>query len=155
MIESSTQNIYLWSASLHKHTHNSYRQVTQIMPISDLEVLTQQIEELRLIRCSLLPEECFTFLLPPEQCEALESVFSGDILVADTIPIPQLRFQLKSNKYPVSFDVMVPASYNGLDSSPGRRLPSISIEGYDLTRRQHEHWGSVIAETFDAVGYTE
>lgn len=116
--------------------------------------LSQQLEELILIRCSLLPGEQFNFLdpiscSPDNEAIRWESLAAEGIVTAvdDMDSLSPARFQVAVDGASVSFEI----DYQGYDGECMTVNDCISINGDNLSRAAQENWREIIREKLKGV----
>ncbi|KAH8099459.1 hypothetical protein BXZ70DRAFT_1009266 [Cristinia sonorae] len=114
--------------------------------------ITRQLEELNLIKCSLLNDEHIA-LTDSGQWEALLQN-SEDVSALPT-PDSALRFQVKCENVPIWFEVNVPDDY-GAQESNGLALDGIvSVRGDQITRSEQEGWQRIVKQSSEELGESE
>ncbi|KAI6012766.1 hypothetical protein F5J12DRAFT_718279 [Pisolithus orientalis] len=118
--------------------------------------LDHQLRELQLIRCSLMPGEVFSFVLPSEDViiwssllDALDNGVDDEtgLPTADTPPC-SARISIRVPGSPVWFEVRVP-------EGPILRCSDVCVRGENISRDQQEHWQSVISQSIAEVQDSE
>jgi hypothetical protein len=124
--------------------------------------LDQQLQELELIQCSLLPGELFTFILPPEDAaiwtSLLESRSSAGGTHSDgnsdsTDPPCQPRFQIRVSGARIWFEVELPSIKR--TTSTTQAQVNISVKGENISRGVQERWQAAVREKMLEVGNSE
>ncbi|TFY60751.1 hypothetical protein EVJ58_g4950 [Rhodofomes roseus] len=124
------------------------------MPLT-ASVLSRQLEELNLLKHSLLPGEEFASLPPtegPDHWATLldsysENAESLDLEeVARTLPPAHLRIQ--SNGIDIWFEVGLSEDYEG-GCAPANAGYSVSVKGETLARREQEAWQAFVKEKME------
>lgn len=122
----------------------------------------RQLQELHLIRSSLLPGEHFSFVLAPEDAAVWSSLLENqtydttsttgpdsmsDSELHSTPPqLCQARFSVKVQDSQVWFEIQVPGN------SAHFRCADISVKGENISRDQQEFWRSTIREKMESDG---
>ncbi|THU93589.1 hypothetical protein K435DRAFT_779787 [Dendrothele bispora CBS 962.96] len=124
--------------------------------------LEKQLEELQLIKFSLLPGEILLFL---DHCKVwddlLEIYSSGDVNKLpgneDMEELPQVTFQVSLESWNVWFEVTFSKTYTGFNNvdDAGRSRSNVSIKGEDITRAEQEEWSNLVKEKLTEIGETE
>jgi hypothetical protein len=129
--------------------------------MTDNDDLMHQVEELKLITCSLLPDEIFAFISPNPDENDIWLDLIHDVKILDDVlssihddSLPQASFHLKVEGCKIWFEVTFPVDYNGTDISDTRQTPVISIQG-DVSRTDQELWNTIVRDTLVEVGATE
>ncbi|KAF7347242.1 RWD domain-containing protein 2B [Mycena venus] len=111
-----------------------------------------RLEELQLIRFTLLPEEILTFLddersvwsrLLDEYGEDASACEAADFSWPPTPP----HIQVKPQSSKLWFEVQFP--------SPHNPMPSVSVKGENVTRSEQERWQNIIQEKMDEISTSE
>ncbi|KAI0354690.1 hypothetical protein OH77DRAFT_481040 [Trametes cingulata] len=108
------------------------------------------LEEIHLLRCSLLPGELLTFVDDAVNWEALLDAYAVDPdaeLLSLHHPPP---FDVKAVDSDVWFDVELPPEY-GEDGA----MPRVSVKGSHLGRAEQERWQAAVAEALEEVNGSE
>ena len=112
--------------------------------------ILQQLEELQLITCSLLPGESFTF---SEHCETAwsetlsTSIENPDCVCVDlATTIPPVCFNVSIESWHIWFQVELPRTYPEADVRP-----LVTVKGEDITRAEQEAWKSIVDEKLNEV----
>ena len=124
--------------------------------------LFQQLQELHLIRSSLIPGEQFSFVLPPEDADVWSSLLENqaydttpttdpdsipDSELHSTPPQPcQARFSVKVRGSQVWFEIQVPSN------SAHFRCADVSVKGENISRDQQEFWQSTVRQKMESDG---
>jgi hypothetical protein len=121
----------------------------------DADTLTKQLEELHLIRCSLLPGELLTFI--GGDSEAWTELLDNHASATPTSnqfqsTLSPAHLQLKVEAANVWLEVRMPSQYMG-DLRDSR--PSFSVKGENISRSEQESWGRIIAEKSSEIAETE
>ncbi|KAI6159249.1 hypothetical protein EDD17DRAFT_907587 [Pisolithus thermaeus] len=114
-----------------------------------------QLQELQLIRCSLLRGEVFSFVLPSEDMitwtsllDVLDSGVDGEIeLPTKGTSLCSATFSVKVAGLPVWFEVQVP-------EGPIERS-DVLVRGENISRYQQERWQSIVSESIAEVRDSE
>ncbi|TFK99730.1 hypothetical protein BDV98DRAFT_570751 [Pterulicium gracile] len=138
-----------------------------------LDALTQQLEELKLISYSLLPDERFTFISPDPDENATWADLLNDVRSPSDVfstPTSQERtgtgtvgpeslsplcWRLKVDGSKAWFDVTLPSRYNGTDVSDARLTAMITVQGENISRNEHELWNGIVRDVLVEIGATE
>lgn len=109
--------------------------------------LARQLDELQLIRCSLIPKELMTFIHDEEiWCQLLENQESG-------VPssLSTAHFDIKVETANIWFNVKMALSD---PANPGH-APVISVKGKNVSRPEQERWQHIIQEKMAEIADTE
>lgn len=121
----------------------------------DATVLEKQLEELQMVRCSLLPGEIMTFIDDLGFWDNFLEIHSTSGIIPDQLPIAtsQAHFQIKVEAAThVWFEILFPYQYLGdLESC----CPNISVKGQYLGRIEQERWQKIIEEKVGEIAGTE
>jgi hypothetical protein len=108
--------------------------------------LTNQLEDLHLLRCSLLPGELLIFLDDSDTwCSLLESY--PDIAYSPTGNFSDAHFQIKLDNTNIWFEVELPRFYPGTP-------PIVFVKG-DIAREIQERWQTVVKQTLQELEGSE
>ena len=128
------------SSSLIGAGANRSGETTSVATTMDDVALRKQLEELYLVKCSLLPGEQLVFGHEDDAWTALLDAYplddSDDLPVK--APIHPAHLQVKTKRSPVWFDVVVPATY-GSSTSTAFSL-SVTAKCERWTRHEQEQW---------------
>ncbi|THV02296.1 hypothetical protein K435DRAFT_775649, partial [Dendrothele bispora CBS 962.96] len=122
----------------------------------DTSHLEKQLEELQLIKFSLLPGEILLFL---DHCKVwddlLETYSSRNENLEEVLP--QVTFQVSLESWNVWFEITFPKTYAGFNNldDAGRGRSNVSIKGEDITRAEQEEWANLVKEKLTEIGETE
>lgn len=106
--------------------------------------LAKQIEELVLLKCSLLPSEILEFVLPrSEDCVAWTQIVNayseGDYdLQPSFVPSPA-QFIVKIQRIPIWFKIDFPDDYP-LETPKF----NMTVRGYNISRIEQQRWQNII-----------
>lgn len=109
----------------------------------NLSTLLRQLEEIHLLKCSLLPGESITF--DPdfqgidEWSALLDSFSQGGDTAQLAAPSSPARFRIRAENRSIWFDVELPTGYRDDDSS-NVQLPVVAVRGDELGRTEQEQW---------------
>ncbi|RDX46793.1 hypothetical protein OH76DRAFT_1442725 [Lentinus brumalis] len=112
------------------------------------------LEELNLLKCSLLPGELLEFVADSTQWADLLDAYAVDPdcdLPGDLEAPPHLQLKLETSS-DVWYDVTLPPDYG--EALEGR-LPVISVRGDNLGRAEQERWQRVVADALESVHGSE
>jgi acylphosphatase len=118
----------------------------------DADALLKQLDELNLIRCSLLPGEVLTFLDDTQAWTNLldaHATWTGPSHQSMLV-LPRLQIKLESAN--TWFEVEIPRQYAG-DLQTCR--PTFSVKGENISRPEQERWQIIIEEKLDEIADTE
>jgi hypothetical protein len=115
--------------------------------------LARQVEELVLLRCSLLPDELLEFVIPrSEDLEAWTKIVDahsdGD-LVPCHVPC-SAQFTVKISGGHLWFEIELPSGYP-LDTSEF----NVTVRGYDISRTEQQQWQDTVREKRAQLGPIE
>ena len=113
--------------------------------------IQQQLEELNLIKCSLMPGELLQFTSSSPWEELLESYVEG----AADVSLERLdaaRFQLRVDELKLWFEVELPSTYPSDDRAV---LPSVLVRGDEISRSEHERWQAIVKDMLAEVQDSE
>ncbi|GBE77610.1 hypothetical protein SCP_0104900 [Sparassis crispa] len=128
--------------------------------------LSGQLEELHLLRCSLLPGESLTFD-PSEDtdhwCELLDAYAEDPEQVTARAPstLPLARFAVQLEEANVWFDVELPAAYRAATGAADAEnpdapvLPRVSVKSLYLAREEQARWQAAVQEAMVEVRDSE
>ncbi|KAI0081110.1 hypothetical protein K474DRAFT_1614167 [Panus rudis PR-1116 ss-1] len=107
--------------------------------------VSQQLEEINLLKCSLMQGEQLVFDLSSEDAVRWESLLTSypEHTPVDDEHLPCARFQVRVEGSRVWFDVEIPKDYPEKSCAMSAM---ISVRGDTITRQEQEHWRNVIAE---------
>ncbi len=125
----------------------------------------RQLEELHILKCSLVGGEFLTFI-PPNDPDALqwqallENYPDHSEDSPNTFPLSQCRFQVRVDGSHILFEVTLPPEYGSPNMTQEKwrnNLSSmISIRGDETARSEQEVWQKIITKaTFELQGDTE
>ncbi|KDQ62892.1 hypothetical protein JAAARDRAFT_146677 [Jaapia argillacea MUCL 33604] len=108
--------------------------------------LVLQLEELNILKCSLFPDELFSFTLSEEETSKWNGLVEhyANTSDLDGLRWPQsiARFQVVLTGSPVWFEVEFPRNYPGGDTPP-----SISVKVGEVGRDEQERWQGIVKES--------
>ncbi|KAI0368939.1 hypothetical protein BV20DRAFT_968758 [Pilatotrama ljubarskyi] len=109
------------------------------------------LEEVHLLRCSLLPGELLQFTEDAAIWEALLDAYSTDpegvdLPLVDSAP----RFEVKTEDNDVWFAVSLPQEYGKAGA-----MPHVAVKGSNLGRADQERWQAAVAEALEEVRGSE
>ena len=125
--------------------------------------LFQQLEELHLIRSSLMPGEHFSFVLPPEDADVwfslleihqaynttassgLDGISESEKHCAPPRPC-SARFAVKVQDSRIWFEVQVPSD------AAHFRCANVSVKGENTSRDEQEFWQAIVREMLESDG---
>jgi len=116
------------------------------------EGFKQQLEELHLIQCSLLPTEHIVWLDSGDQhswAQAIEN-YSEDPVATVLPPESSASFTLRVEGSKIWFEITLAA----VDDF-GISKPSVSVKGEDITRADQERWQMVVEKGFEEISDSE
>jgi hypothetical protein len=119
--------------------------------------LSRQLEELQLIKFSLLPGEVLVFLEHCSVWDGLLEKYADDMEAGESKTvkeIPPVTFQVSLESWNVWFEIGFPRDYDGLGLRE-RNAPSVAVKGEDITRKEQEEWAKVVREKLEEIGETE
>lgn len=108
--------------------------------------LMQQVEELVLLKCSLLPDEILEFVLSRNEDyeawnEVVEKHSEGDLLVSPSRVSSPAHFAVKVRRIPMWFEIDFPNEYP-LETTAF----TTTVRGYDLSRAEQQRWQDIISK---------
>lgn len=114
-------------------------------------LLSHQLEEIQLIKCSLLPNELFTLVLPENNKEDWLTLLQRDSFgPSDTRsesiihPSSPCRFKLEVLGVPLHFEIEIPKDY---PLTP----PLVYVRGDSIERPLQEKWQKIVSENLEEV----
>ncbi|KIM38229.1 hypothetical protein M413DRAFT_447977 [Hebeloma cylindrosporum] len=115
------------------------------------DVFKQQLEELHLIQCSLLPTECIVFLDSGSWTQAITK-YAEDPYSTLLLPDSPASFLLRVEGSKIWFEItLAPVG----DNKFGISKPSVSVKGEDITRADQERWQKIVVEGFEDIADSE
>ncbi|KAI0789564.1 hypothetical protein C8Q75DRAFT_718580 [Abortiporus biennis] len=121
--------------------------------------LNHQLEELNLLKCSLLEGESLTFIPPydpdAESWKLLLDSYAEGTLAGKSLPSTPARFQVKSSSSRIWFEVELPLDYASGSSAATPLQSMISVRGDEITRSEQEHWQKFINECTSELSESE
>ncbi|KAI0673854.1 hypothetical protein C8Q78DRAFT_656144 [Trametes maxima] len=108
------------------------------------------LEEIHLLKCSLLPGETLRFTEDPSGWEALLESYSADPGMELASAKCPAHFQVIANDSEVWFDVELPLEYGA-----EQHTPHVAVKGRHLGRAEQEQWQTVVAEATKEVRGSE
>ncbi|KAF8549774.1 hypothetical protein OG21DRAFT_1478756 [Imleria badia] len=113
--------------------------------LAHITKLANQLRELHLIQCSLLPGERFTFVLPPQDLAIWSSLLDAFTDADDQ----DARFEIHVVGTQTWFEVVLPLCTDVTDFAPGTAINvatwvTISVKGEHVSRDAHERWNAEI-----------
>jgi len=122
------------------------------MPLT-ADILSRQLEELNLLKHSLLPGEEFISAPPSEGPDHWADLLEAYPENADSIEVahvlPPAHVQIRANGTDVWFEIRLDEDYEGGNSDSARF--SVSVKGETLARREHEAWQVFVKEKMEEV----
>ncbi|KAI9066477.1 hypothetical protein FKP32DRAFT_1542034, partial [Trametes sanguinea] len=115
-----------------------------------MSFLRKILEEIHLLRCSLLPGELIAFTEDAATWEALLDAYATD---PDAKPAPveqPVRFAVRAEDSDIWFDVTLPSDYG-----EEGRMPAIDVKGEHLGREEQQRWQAIVAEALQEVRGSE
>lgn len=113
--------------------------------------LQRQLEELNLIKCSLMPGETLRFVSGSPWEDQLR-VYSDTPELVSNEHLGSARFELRVDDAKLWFDVELPQSY---PSEDGSVLPSVLVRGDEISRSEHERWQAIVKHLLAEVSDSE
>ena len=112
--------------------------------------LRKQLEEIHLLRCSLIPPELFVFVLPPEDHEQWTRLLQrytedGETPDAHWQPTSTCRFEVRIESVSIWFEIELPRGYPGVEG------PNIFVRGKNLQRAEQEKWKELVCDRLKQV----
>ena len=116
------------------------------------ECFKQQLEELHLIQCSLLPTEHIVWLDSGDELSWVQAIenYSEDPFATLLPPESSASFTLRVEGSKIWFEIAL-AAVNDL----GISKPSVSVKGEDITRDDQERWQMVVVQGFEEISDSE
>ncbi|RPD82850.1 hypothetical protein L226DRAFT_607904 [Lentinus tigrinus ALCF2SS1-7] len=112
------------------------------------------LEELNLLKCSLLPGELLEFVVDSTSWTELLDSYSldpdCDLPDRSQCPVPHFQLRLESSS-DVWYDVVLSPNYGAEQAC----LPAISVKGDNLGRAEQERWQRVVANALESVHGSE
>ena len=105
--------------------------------------LERQLEELELIRCSVMPGEVLTFVDDHDRWLALLDRFSAErtIPADDDIPALPISFEVCLEGHDHRISVELPVDYPEVS-----KLPNVAVKGTTISRAEQDRWTRLIQE---------
>ncbi|KAH9897705.1 hypothetical protein C8Q73DRAFT_663623 [Cubamyces lactineus] len=118
------------------------------------KALHKVLEEIHLLKCSLLPGELISFSEDAAVWDALLETYSADpdAELPESIRQRPLHFEVRTEENDVWFDVELPLEYG---SEGDESIPSVAVKGPNLGRAEQQRWQAVVAEALDEVRGSE
>lgn len=125
--------------------------------------MEQQLSELQLIQCSLLPDEHLA-LIDSFWKKALENYADYELpaflesMDLDIAGASSASFELKVDGVNIWFQVtLTPPKASGVGEGDISELQpaTISVKGENITRAEQEHWQCIIAQMMEEIGSSE
>ncbi|OCH92978.1 hypothetical protein OBBRIDRAFT_790700 [Obba rivulosa] len=118
--------------------------------------LPRQLEELHLLKCSLLPGEHLEFVPPSKDAEWWEIMLEGYPGNEDNLPTPPspARLEITIDHAPVQFQVELPSDYGGGSQLDGVK-PLVSVKGDSISRSEQERWQKLVKDTLSELSGSE
>lgn len=118
---------------------------------ADKEVLTRQLEEINLIKYSVLPDELLAFVLDADKWTSLLEEYPCSVPTGKwPEELSNARFQVKVDSARLWFEVNVPREYpRGIHE--GKNIPVISVKCEDVNREEQEKWQKIVEERWREV----
>ncbi|KAI5885279.1 uncharacterized protein SCHCODRAFT_02593693 [Schizophyllum commune H4-8] len=114
--------------------------------------LERQLEELELIRCSVMPGEVLTFVDDHDRWLALLDRFSAErtIPADDDIPVLPISFKVWVEGHDLRVYVSLPVDYPEVS-----KLPNVAVKGTTISRAEQDRWTSLIRERLQEASDNE
>jgi hypothetical protein len=122
--------------------------------------IQRQLEELNLLKCSLISGESFSFISSDLETSPWQYLLD---LYAETseVSLPEVQdsasFAIHIEHTPVWFEIELPLSYPssepGTDSKPV--LPIVLVRGEEISRSEHERWQAIVKDRLVGVSDSE
>ncbi|EJD03509.1 uncharacterized protein FOMMEDRAFT_154586 [Fomitiporia mediterranea MF3/22] len=110
--------------------------------------LSTRLEEIQIIRCSLLPSELFAFVLPHDDLEEWSGLLRNyeelgriDMPVEDWQPASTCRFTIRVKDMPFWLEVELPRKYPSANNACD---PIIHFRANNLDRQEQEKWQQIV-----------
>ncbi|TFK56942.1 hypothetical protein OE88DRAFT_1730373 [Heliocybe sulcata] len=115
------------------------------------DTLAHQLEELNLIKCSLLPDEVFLFVLDADRWQSLLDGYpDSQNLRGWPGALSPARFEVRVEDAKLWFEMDVPRAYpEGVGE--GKNVPVVSVKCEDVGREEQERWQRVVEERWKEV----
>lgn len=121
--------------------------------------LERQLEELNLLKCSLMQGEQITFTLSETDTETWNTLLeSYPDLPCNTLTLQSPRFRLTVEGSPIHFEVDIPSDYNGPKASQDMSKDlslMVSVRGDQISRYDQERWQQIMAECASQLSDSE
>ncbi|KAI4517930.1 hypothetical protein K525DRAFT_289057 [Schizophyllum commune Loenen D] len=114
--------------------------------------LKRQLEELELIRCSVMPGEVLTFVDGHDRWLALLDRFSAErtIPADDDIPALPISFEVWLEGHDLRISVELP-----IDHSEVSKLPNVAVKGTTISRAEQDRWTRLIQDKLQEASDNE
>ncbi|KAL1672776.1 hypothetical protein EV122DRAFT_294653 [Schizophyllum commune] len=114
--------------------------------------LERQLEELELIRCSVMPGEVLTFVDDHDRWLALLDRFSAERTVPadDDIPALPISFEVWLEGHDLRISVELPVDYPEVS-----KLPNVAVKGTTISRAEQDRWTRLIQEKLQEASDNE
>ena len=130
------------------------------MPLTP-SILSRQLEELSLLRHSLLPGEDFVPFTPSDNQDGWQALLeswqeSGDTadLERAAHALPPAHFRIQAEGMDVWFELRLGDEYDG-GSQQGEPKYTVSVKGDTLGRKDQEAWQALVREKMEEVRDSE
>ncbi len=108
------------------------------------------LEELHLLKCSLLPGELLSFTEISAAWETLLDSYSLDPDAELRALHHAVQFEVRAEDSDVWFGIELPPGYKERGT-----MPIVSVKGHNLGRAEQERWQTVVAEAIEEVTGSE
>jgi len=116
--------------------------------------IENQLEELQLLHCSLLPDEHIIFLDGSEDWNfALKSYAEGQSEL-EFPPLDVASFSIRLDNTKIWFDISLSGKSSGVESAIDCKK-NISVKGEGITRAEQDKWQSIISEHLEEISDSE
>ena len=118
------------------------------MPFLAADTISRQLEELNLLKCSLLNGEELSFIPFSSEAEIWDALLDAypDQLEAQSSPESSAKFQIKCSDFPIWFEVQLPTDFESSGSSGSIPGSMVSVRGGEISRAEQERWQQIIKE---------
>ncbi|EIW87429.1 hypothetical protein CONPUDRAFT_69642 [Coniophora puteana RWD-64-598 SS2] len=108
--------------------------------------LSKQLEELNLIRFSLLPDELLVFVEDEEKWMTLLDGYADDDESRQDTPARPARFQVKSLSARMWFEITLAPGHPHDKSETEKSLHGVTVHGENMSQEKQQRWQGIISE---------